>query len=313
MPWGTAGRLMPICENDPWRLQYFENIRCPDHVRISTEDQDSWAWYPAHRWIYDKMAVALSQGLDAAPHGVMPPSFPVFSKPMVNLRGMGIGSRVIASAEDYAVAQTAGHFWCTLLTGRHVSSDVALVDGAPRWWRHTSGDAADGGTFDHWTIHAESMPEIEDWCGVWARQHLRGYTGMVNFETIGGRIIEAHLRFADQWPDLNGAGWVEALVRLYSEGVWDYPDNDRTDGYSVVLFAPHGPRYRHPPAELVERVRAMDGVSSVQLTFHEDKDPAHHAMPPGGFRLAIVNARSLEAGRAGREMLRREMTTADKA
>ena len=33
-----------------------------------------------------------------------------------------------------------------------------------------------------------------------------GYTGMVNFETIGGRIIEAHLRFADQWPDLYGGG-----------------------------------------------------------------------------------------------------------
>jgi hypothetical protein len=27
-------------------------------------------------------------------------------------------------------------------------------------------------------------------------------------------------------------------------------------------------------------------------------------MPPGGFRLAIVNAFNLQAGRAGREMLR---------
>ena len=47
-----------------------------------------------HRWIYDKLAVALSQGLDAAPHGVMPPRFPVFSKPIMNLRGMGSGSQV---------------------------------------------------------------------------------------------------------------------------------------------------------------------------------------------------------------------------
>jgi hypothetical protein len=30
---------------------------------------------------------------------------------------------------------------------------------------------------------------------------------MVNLETIGGRIIEVHLRFADQWPDLYGARW----------------------------------------------------------------------------------------------------------
>jgi hypothetical protein len=48
----------------------------------------------------------------------------------------------------------------------------------------------------------------------------------------------------------------------------------------------------------------MDGVSSVQITFHEDKDPAHHAMPPGGFRVAIVNATNLAAGREGLEKLR---------
>jgi hypothetical protein len=49
-------------------------------------------------------------------------------------------------------------------------------------------------------------------------RHLGGYTGMLNVETIGGTIIEAHLRFADQWPDLYGAGWVEAVVGLYEHG-----------------------------------------------------------------------------------------------
>jgi hypothetical protein len=294
---------MPICEADPWRLQYFENIPCPPDVRISTEDADSWEWYPRHRWIYDKLAVALSQRLEAAPHGVMPRAFPVFSKPIMNLRGMGTGSQAIASAEEYKTKLTAGHFWCTLLTGAHVSTDAALVNGEPRWWRHTTGATAPGGTFDHWTIHAEAMPGIEDWCGAWARRHLAGYTGMVNFETIGGRIIEAHLRFADQWPDLYGAGWVEALIRLYVTGDWDFLDSDRRDGYSVVLFGPHGPRYRHPPPALVDAVRGMPGISSVQITFHEERDPAHHAMPPGGFRLAIVNAHSLPAGQAACDRL----------
>lgn len=304
---------MPVCEADPWRLQYFADVPCPEHVRISTEDADSWEWYPAHRWIYDKLAVALSQGLEAAPHGVMPPSFPVFSKPIINLRGMGTGSRVIASAEDYAAALTPGHFWCRLLTGRHVSSDVALVAGVPRWWRHATGAAGPGGVFDHWHIHAEPMPEVETWCGAWAARHLRGYTGMANFETIGGRIIEAHLRFADQWPDLYGSGWVEALVRLYAEGAWAFADTAREDGFSVVLFAPHGPRYRHPPEAAVAAARAMPGVSSVQITFHADRDPARHAMPPGGFRLAIVNARTLAAGQAARAHLAEAMGVSRRA
>src|SRR5271166_4261366 len=43
---------MAICEADPWRLQYFENIPCPDGVDVPTEDADGWTWYPRHRWVY---------------------------------------------------------------------------------------------------------------------------------------------------------------------------------------------------------------------------------------------------------------------
>ena len=295
---------MPVCEADPWRLQYFAGIPCPEHVRVPTEDSDAWLWYPKHRWIYDKLAVALSQGLDAAPHGVMPPHFPVFSKPMINLRGMGAGSRVIADEAEYASALAGGHFWSTLLTGDHLSTDVALVDGKARWWRHATGETAPGGTFDHWHIEPGSRPEVEAYCGAWAAGHLRGYTGMANFETIGGRIIEAHLRFADQWPDLYGPGWVEAVIRLYERGEWVFDDQARRDGFSLVLFGPHNGVYRHPPESLIEQVRAIADVSSVQITFHENKDAALHSMPPGGFRLAIVNAWSIEAGSAGRGRLR---------
>jgi hypothetical protein len=294
---------MPILQTDPWRTQFFRHIPCPDDVTIPTKDWEAWTLFPAHRWIYDKLAVAMSQGLDAAPHGVIPPRFPVFSKPMMNLRSMGAGSLPIPDMEAYRAAMAPGHFWSTLLTGAHVSTDAAVVNGEVRWWRHATGATAPGGTFDYWHIHSEPMPEIEDWCGPWTAKHLAGYTGMINFETIGGRIIEAHLRFADQWPDLYGPGWVEALVRLYAEGKWDFADTARQDGYSVVLFAPHGPAYRHPPEDIAEQARSMPHVSSVQICFHQDRDPSHHSMPPGGFRLVTINATDLAAGKAARDVL----------
>ena len=50
-------------------------------------------------------------------------------------------------------------------------------------------------------------------------------------------------------------------------------------------------------------VRAMPGVSSLQITFHEDKAPEDHAAPPGGFRLAIINCHDLEQGFAARRHL----------
>jgi hypothetical protein len=293
---------MPICEADPWRLQYFVHVTTD--TRIPTEDSDAWEWYPAQRWIYNKLAIALSQGLDAGPHGTTPPRFPVFSKPIVNLKGMGVGSRVLKSQADYDAHYAPGHFWMALLDGRHVSSDVAIVRGEPRWWRHVTGKPAGQGTFDYWTIHAEPDSGIETPSAAWIEKNLPGYTGMLNLETIGGIIIEAHLRFADQWPDLYGPGWVEALVELYQRGDWNFSDDDRAEGYSAVLFGPHGRRYRHPPPSAIEQIKRIPGVTSVQITFHEDRAPEQHAMPPGGFRLAIVNGFDLPATIAARARLR---------
>ena len=293
---------MPICEVDPWRFQYFDHVKTA--ANIPTEDCDAWQWYPAQRWVYDKLAVALSQNLDAGPHGVTPARFPVFSKPITNLKGMGVGSRVLETAADYERHYAPGHFWMTLLDGRHVSSDVAVVDGEPCWWRHATGKPAGEGTFDYWTIHAEPDADIETRCGAWTQKNLAGYTGMLNLETIGGTIIEAHLRFADQWPDLYGPGWVDALVGLYENRDWDFYDDDRSEGYSVVLFGPNGRRYRHPPQAFVDQIKRTPGVTSVQISFHENWEPERHAMPPGGFRLAIVNGFDLGKALAARERLR---------
>lgn len=297
---------MPVLERDPWRYQYFENIPCPDDVAIPTDDPDCWLLFPAHRWVYDKLKVAESQGLPCGPHGVAPPSYPVFSKPIMNMKGMGIGSRVMRSEQEMDHHSHPGHMWMALLEGDHVSTDCAVEAGRIVWARHATGVPWTDGTFRYWTIHAEIMPELADYLGQWVSRHMSGYSGMMNFETIGGRIIEAHLRFADQWCDLYGEGWVNALVRLYETGRWNYADEQRTIGYSVPLFASHGQNFRHPPPELQAKVRAMPHVKSLQITFHETKASEHHPMPPGGFRLAVINATDLDAAMKAR----RELATA---
>jgi hypothetical protein len=112
-----------------------------------------------------------------------------------------------------------------------------------------------------------------------------------------------HLRFADQWPDLYGRGWLEAIVELYTRRRWRYPDDDRHTGYSVVLFGSHGVQFKTPPDELLAEIRGREGISSLQITFHENIPMEQHAMPPGGFRLAVINCHSLEAGMKAREDL----------
>lgn len=291
---------MPIIEKDPWREQYFADVPCPDDVVIPTDDELAWQLYPKHRWVYNKLLICETQGIACAPHDISPPSFPVFSKPIYNLRGMGEGGRAIASNSDYRQSTVAGHMWMPLFSGEHVSSDCVLVDGAPRWWRHTVGYGIGGGMFDYWTVQAQARPEIETYCGDWLRRHMRGYTGCVNLETIGGKIIEVHLRFADQWPDLYGRGWISAVVELYARRRWTYPDNDRDTGHSVVLFGPHGRPHPEFDPKPITQMRRRTGISSIQITFDPALAPAAHAMPPGGFRLAVINSWNLEAGRTAR-------------
>lgn len=294
---------MPILERDPWRFQFFETAACPDDVSIPTDDPDCWLLYPNHRWIYDKLRVAESQSLRCGPHGVTPTAYPVFSKPTINLKGMGVGSRTLMAAGDYEAAYQPGHMWMPLLAGDHVSTDCAVVDGRVAWSRHATGVPWNDGMFKYWTIHAESRPELDGYLARWVSRHMGGYTGMMNFETIGGTIIEAHLRFADQWCDLYGAGWVDALVALYRDGRWHFADDRRIDGFSVPLFARHGNRFRHPSEKTQGTVRSMRGVTSLQITFHEAKTLGDHPMPPGGFRLAIVNSTDLAQGFAARRYL----------
>jgi hypothetical protein len=297
---------MPFLGVDSWRWQYFEGIRCPSRVIVPVDDPTGWQLYPRHRRVYNKVFLCQTQGVPQGPHGVMPDAFPVFSKPMMNLHGMGIGSRLIRNPEELEAHFTPGHMWMAVLSGPHVSTDVALVAGRPAWWRHTTGRALTGGMFDYWTIHTRPRPRLERYLGDWARRYLGGLTGIVNFETIGGVIIECHLRMSEQWVDINGPGWLESVVALYARRVWRFSGRPRT-GYSVVLFTPQHGVYSIDP-RAVEELRRMPGVSSIQITFDLSKPPEQHAMPPGGFRLAIVNCWELGAGFDVRERLRRLFT-----
>jgi len=302
---------MPIIEADPWRAQYFEGVACPPEVQIPTDDVTAFKLNPRHRWVYDKLQVVQSQGLLCATHDVSPFAYPVFSKPATNLRGMGQGSRVLRNRHEFAKHRNGADFWMEVLTGPHISTDWAVVRGETHWCRHTQGIPGPGGTFDYWIIEPGSRPTLEDYSRDWIRRHLPDYTGMLNIETIGGYIIEAHLRLTDQWPDLYGRGWLDAVVRLYQEHRWAFSEGIRTEAYSVVLFGPHGVPYIHPSAAREAAYRDTRGVSSVQITFHRDRPLGAHAMPPGGFRVAIINCQTLAAGLRLRSTIERDFGLQD--
>jgi hypothetical protein len=115
---------------------------------------------------------------------------------------------------------TPDMMWMELFTGPHISTDAAVVKGKVEWLRHAEGIPWHDGMFQHWIIHTQDDGPLTRRLVQWIARELPRYTGMINIETIGGRIIEAQIRFADQWCDLYGRDWFNAVVTLYGEGRW---------------------------------------------------------------------------------------------
>ena len=290
---------MPFLSKDPFRECLFANTSCPEDVTVPVKDYDAYQLFPKYRWIYNKLTIAEIQGLTCAPHGVIPTSFPVFSKPIFNLKSMGAGSRILHNYQEYLDNYSPGHMWSELLDGEHISTDLAVLYGKVVWLAHTRGHPMPGGTFDRWDINVEIPCEHERYLIQFVETNLEGYSGMLNAEMIDGRIIEAHLRFSDQWVDLYPVEFLKAVIDLYQWHSWCPSTELRNlvNGYSVVLFGSSGKRYwKKPDKESWEKIREdYPGVSSVTVTFLDETLSKYHSMPPGGFRLACVNGTCLES------------------
>ena len=160
---------------------------------------------------------------------------------------MGVGTRILGSPEDYDQHCTAGHMWMTLLTGRHMSSDAAVVRrqsavvatrhrSSGRWRNvrlldHSRGRRTGAGSLARpldrdapWRLYRDGQPR---------NRRRFDHRNPLARQAISGRISM-------------GADGSTRSIHLYSRGEWVFADRDRRDGYSVVLFDRRDVRWRHP-------------------------------------------------------------------
>lgn len=184
-------------------------------------DEDFQAWElfkdnTEYRWLFNKMEVALRQGLQAGPAGTAPSySGTYVSRPTYNLYGMGIGAEKFEYNESMYELMIKngvvppGHFWCQWLEGDHHSIDYEKVEES--WkvrsvWKGTHESKSNLTRFNNWT-------RVESW-GMFDPYHLNSYCIKLpflrepmitkfNLEMIGHKIIEIHLRWGnDPFDDL---------------------------------------------------------------------------------------------------------------
>ncbi len=190
---------------------------------VGVSDAAAWRLNPAHRYLYDKLRLALAQGLPAAPCGVdplamgLPPEAELIVKPITNLAGMSLN---VEFARANALPERAGSFWCQRLRGEQSSTDCLVRNGETLWQGHTlASPERDRERPLYWRLGAD-LREREPVVAAFVIRFLHGYTGMCNLEMIDGRVIEAHLRGSNGFFDRYPAGFVAAWAELADHGTW---------------------------------------------------------------------------------------------
>lgn len=254
---------------------------------VAVNDSNAWRLNPSHRKVYDRLNLALTSGLRAAPCGLPPadygiaPQVDLFVKPIINLAGMAKGAHVVRADQ---IPDAPGSFWCECLQGEQSSSDCLVEQGAARWFAHTRASEQRAGARPlYWEVGA-SLPHLEPVLAGLIRHHLPGYTGLCNIELIGGRPVEMHLRGSNGFFDFYGPEFMRAWADL-SDGQRFQAPAPVPGGYVISVFGT-----AQPDPALLAKMQTTD--LRVQLD----------AQTPD--RIAILRTTDLDAGLQAARALR---------
>jgi hypothetical protein len=172
------------------------------------EDYQAWDKYPDHRWVFNKLDIALRLGYQAGPACVPLPKvkevyFKAIIRPIYNLYGMGIGARIFTFNpgidNEFIVNHGCippGYFWCEYFKGTHYSID------------YKSTTAPAGSLFRWEPFHAmigenteKDLTRFKSWVSVEPPKMMLPHfinkimnVDYLNIECIDDKIIEIHLR-----------------------------------------------------------------------------------------------------------------------
>lgn len=161
-------------------------------------DDEAHAGAGAFAWVYDRLLVARTQPYGSGDRETPPQEYApeIVVKPRMNLDGMSRGVRPLRGP----LALKADEIWCEMLAGRHVSIDALLVEGKLAWTANAVGFLSTTfGRFEMWALLAEDLLPERHRLVDFIVTHLADYSGPMNVEMIGARIIEVHLRLSRDW------------------------------------------------------------------------------------------------------------------
>ena len=167
---------------------HYLNYICykPDDLIIPLSDVESFNKNKNLRYLYDKLFIAKSQGLQQEMTKY------VVVRPRINLCGMGLDARIVHRDKIQK-----NDFWVELLIGNHISVDIFINTnyGIQFTVAFEGKKNKNFGSFEYWIYlpNYRLKPHIKKWI----QTYVKDYNGIINIEIIGDYIIECHLRMGD--------------------------------------------------------------------------------------------------------------------
>lgn len=274
---------------DDWEAQYIE--KNPYKSLIAWTDEEAYIRYnySITSLIYNKYN--LIKLLTDQPvwdlNNETPNRFPVIIKPKVNLLGMGIGAYKAESKED--VKKYEDNIAQPFYKGRHITTDFIIWNSRVSDWASFIGHKDSRGSF---TLFESVNKVDESALNLVTRLAPILRYGVVNIETISGKVIEAHLRPSTQFHDIDG-GLVSTYLKKRAEKrnnpLYGNP-NGFVKSYSrVYRRLTDGQPYINNIPEL------PDGVSSIQLCWNSGGKLSDQTQDEHSFRVMVINGYDLKS------------------
>ena len=222
---------------EPWcRLMgYFNPYLDPfeHHMTSSIPSFDGPAYekYPMHNFVYDKLWVAQTQGLKCGNLSELQEDagsviFPIFIKPRWgHLSASSKNCFRISSASDLEkYISYKDMMWSEFIDGTEGMTDFIILKGSiVHQVTYVYSDEQQGFSEEWKLISSDSEPpqNIVDW----VKDHMRGFTGVVNVQYRKNKIIEVSLRLARggayivsaKNPDL-----LQNIRNVVEKNFWDF-------------------------------------------------------------------------------------------
>ena len=214
---------------DPFKTQFTSELPMYDIV--------AYRKYPIHNFVYDKLWIAKSQGLDCGELESLSidskVKYPIFIKPRWGHKSASSKNCFKINSFDEATPYLTKEdmIWTEFIDAQETMTDYIMLDGVVMYQMTLIYSEKQNGFIDDYKYISEDNRPPHD-IDEWVNKHMNGYSGICNVQYRGTKIIEVSLRLSRggaYMKSTNNTHLIENINNVVEHGTWDYSYGKKMD------------------------------------------------------------------------------------